>query len=1156
MKSLRKMCGFTPYILVVLLNAITDLGHKIVIQNTVFKVFSGTEQIALTAMVNALLLLPFILLFTPAACIADRFAKSRVIRISAAAAIPLAVLIVIFYHAGLFWPAFLMTFLLAVQSAFYSPAKYGYIKEMTGQEGLAQANAAVQAVTIVAILLGAVIFSVFFEAFLPAIMPDSPHEILKAIAPCGYILVAGTVLETILAFRLPDIRPGDRQVSIDSVKYLRGGYLRDNVKLLKEKQVIWLSIIGLTIFWSVNQVLLATFGAYLKDVAGETNTVVTQGMLALGGLGIIVGSVMAGKVSRNFIETGTIPLGAMGMTVCLFLLPNIESRALLSALLFGYGVCGGLLVVPLNALIQFTARDREMGKILAGNNFLQNIGMLAFLGLTLVMSLAGIGSVPLFYILAAVALGSTIYTLGKLPQSLLRYLLYILFSQRYRLSVSGLNHLPADGGVLLLGNHVSWIDWAVLHLAVPRRLRFVMERSIYERWYLKWLLRRLGMIPISSRGSRQALRDVETALKAGQCVVIFPEGAISRNGQLGEFKRGFEIPARESGCAIVPFYLRGLWGSLFSFAGPRLRETSRIRSFRDVTVCFGPPMAAAPEVKKAVSRLSIAAWKEYSQTFDPLHTAWLKTAKRYPGRRAVADSTGSDMSHRRLLSVCILASRMLRKKTVGQKNVGVLLPASVGGVIANMSLLMLGKTVVNLNYTSGADTLHGILERAHIGTIVTSEAFLARLRGRGIDLSGILQDREVFFMETLRSGIGKGAFIAAMIASQVLPTFVLRRLFFQRVCLDDTAAILFSSGSEGSPKGVMLSHKNIMGNIKQVSCLFNARDHDVFLGTLPLFHAFGLTVTTFMPLIEGIPVVCHPDPTDAYRIGCVAAEYQATFLCATPTFLGLYTRNQKLHRLMFSSLRLVVAGAERLNDETRRAFKEKFGLEVHEGYGTTETTPVATVNTVDVLNTNGFSVQVGSKTGTVGLPLPGSALRVVDPETFEDLPAGEAGLILIGGTQIMKGYFDDEARTRGAIIEQDGIRWYKSGDKGRIDEDGFLVILDRYSRFAKIGGEMVSLAAVEEALLRNAPSGADTVAVAVRDVKKGERIVALVSGMNEPATLRKAMLESGTNPLLVPDKFFAVEEIPKLGTGKKDLAGARAMALEFATGEAGSRLES
>lgn len=1149
MRTLMRIGGFTPYILVVLLNAITDLGHKIIIQNTVFKSFSGTEQIALTAVVNALILLPFIMLFTPSAFIADRFAKNKVIRICAAAAIPLTMLIVVCYHAGLFWPAFGLTLLLAVQSAFYSPAKYGYIKEMTGKEGLAQANAAVQAVTIVAILAGAVIFSVFFESFLTT-GAENPADILKAIAPCGYFLVAGAVLETIIAFRLPEKQAGDPQAMLDSRKYVRGGYLRSNLKLLREKEVIWLSIMGLAIFWSVNQVLLAAFGAYLKDVAGETNTIVAQGMLSLGGLGIILGSYLAGKVSRNYIETGTIPLGAIGMTLSLFLLPTIESRVFLGVLLFVYGICGGMLIVPLNSLIQFSARKENMGKILAGNNFVQNIGMLAFLGLTLVMSMADIGSVPLFYFLAFVVLGGTLYTLYKLPQSLLRYLLHILFSQRYRLSVSGLNNLPSEGGVLLLGNHVSWIDWAVLYLAVPRRLRFVMERSIYERWYLKWFLQRLGVIPISARASKTALKDVAEALNNGECVVIFPEGAISRNGQLGEFKRGFEGPAREANCVIVPFYLRGLWGSAFSFATTRLREMSRIRKTRDVTVCFGETMnheSSALEVKSAVARLSIEAWKEYADTFDTIPVAWLKTAKAHMGRRAVADSTGADLSHRKLLTTCILASRMLGKRTRGQQNVGVLLPASAGGIIGNMALLMLGKTLVNLNYTVGIDTLAKAVQRANIRTVVTSEKFLTRLKAKGFDLTSLFQGVDVFYMEQMREDITKRAFVRTMAMVSLLPVFMVRLLFFRRATMDSTAAILFSSGSEGTPKGVMLTHENIMGNIKQVSSLFNAQNNDVFLGTLPLFHAFGLTVTTFMPLVEGIPVICHPDPTDARKIGRIAAEYQVTFLCATPTFLGLYTRNSRLHRLMFSSLRLVVAGAEKLNEETRVAFKEKFGLDIYEGYGTTETTPVASVNTTDVLNPRDFTVQVGAKPGTVGLPLPGSALRIVDPVTLEDLPAGEAGLILIGGTQIMKGYLDDETKTNEVIVERDGVRWYKTGDKGRIDKDGFLIIMDRYSRFAKIGGEMVSLTAVEEALLGAAPADVDAAAVALPDPRKGERIVALVSGMEDPATLKGLMLEAGVDALSVPSKFFGVEEIPKLGTGKKDLAGAKAMARSLAS---------
>lgn len=1149
MRKLLKIGGFTPYILVVLLNAVTDLGHKIIIQNTVFKCFSGTEQIALTAIVNALILLPFIMLFTPSAYIADRFAKNKVIKFCAAAAVPLTVLIVICYHAGLFWPAFGLTFLLAVQSAFYSPAKYGYIKEMTGKEGLAQANAAVQAVTIIAILSGAVIFSVFFESFLTPEATD-PTSILKAIAPCGYVLVFSSVLETIFAFRLPEKQAGDPQARLDSGKYLRGGYLRSNFSLLRKNEIIWLSILGLAIFWSVNQVLLATFGAYLKNITGETNTVIAQGMLSLGGLGIILGSYLSGKVSRNYIETGTIPLGAVGMTLCLFLLPNIESRIFLGSLLFIYGVCGGLLIVPLSSLIQFSARKENMGKILAGTNFIQNIGMFAFLGLTLFLSTINIGSVPIFYFLAVVVLCGTIYTLYKLPQSLLRYLLHILFSQGYKLSVSGFNNLPADGGVLLLGNHTSWIDWAVLYLAVPRRLRFVMERSIYERWYLKWILKQLGVIPISARASKSALNDVTTALNNGECVVIFPEGALSRNGQLGEFKRGFEGPAQKADCVIVPFYMRGLWGSAFSFATRRLREMSRIRKTRDITVCFGEPMASgstALEVKNAVSKLSIEAWKEYSESFDPIPVAWLKTAKANMGNNAVIDSTGAELSQRKLLTSCILTSHMLKKPTRNQQNVGVLLPASAGGIIGNMALLMLGKTVVNLNYTTGVDTLRSAVKRADIKTVVTSKKFLTKLKAKGFDLSDLFDGVEVFYMEQVRENISKHAFVRTMITASLLPVFMLRLLYFRKVSMDSTAAILFSSGSEGVPKGVMLSHKNIMGNIKQVSSLFNATDDDVFMGILPLFHAFGLTVTTFMPLVEGFPVVCHPDPTDARMVGRIAARHQVTLLCATPTFLGLYTRNSRLNKLMFSSIRLAMSGAEKLNEETRIAFKEKFGLDIYEGYGTTETTPVACVNALDVLNTEDFSIQVGSKPGTVGLPLPGSALRIVDPETLEDLPTGEAGLILIGGTQIMQGYLNDEAKTNDVIVESDGIRWYKTGDKGRIDKDGFLIIMDRYSRFAKIGGEMVSLTAVEDLLLKSAPAGVEVAAVAVPDPKKGERIVAMVSGMDDPASLKGLMLEAGVDTLSVPSAFIGIEEIPKLGTGKKDLVSAKAMALQHVT---------
>jgi len=318
----------------------------------------------------------------------------------------------------------------------------------------------------------------------------------------------------------------------------------------------------------------------------------------------------------------------------------------------------------------------------------------------------------------------------------------------------------------------------------------------------------------------------------------------------------------------------------------------------------------------------------------------------------------------------------------------------------------------------------------------------------------------------------------------------------------------------------------------------------VLLGTLPLFHAFGLTVTSLLPLVEGIPLVCYPDPTNASEIGKLCAQYQAKILCATSTFLRLYNKNKKLHPLMFQSLRLVVAGAEKLNTEVRKDFKAKFGLDIYEGYGVTETTPVASFNLPDVLVPSDWSVQQGTKIGTVGLPLPGTGFKIVDPDTLEELPTGEAGLILIGGPQVMAGYLKNEKKTRAVIVEKDGIRWYKTGDKGQLDEDGFLTILDRYSRFAKIGGEMVSLGAVEEAVglvLDN--KEIEIAAVALPDEKKGEKIVILVSGELELAFLKQKLMEQKVNPLMLPDALIIVDSIPKLGGGKTDFFQAKELAL-------------
>jgi len=1148
MFSVLKIRGFLPYILVVFLNAFNELGHKIIIQNTVFKYFSGTTQIILTAAVNALILLPFVMLFTPAGYLSDKYSKDKVIKLSAVSAFALAILITISFYAGWFKTSFILIFVLAVQAAFLSPAKYGYIKELTGKQNIAIANAFVQAVSISAILLGVFIFSILFEKFYN---PDfrAITDILTSIAPLGYLIIAGTAIETLLAFTLPQKTETNQELSFNRKRYVTGNYLKENLRAIKGNELIWLSIIGLAIFWGINQVVFAAFGAYLKGTANITNTVVAQGLMAIAGIGVIGGSLIAGKVSKNYIETGMIPASAVGITLLLFLLPSTTNISLLAFLFLSYGVMGGMFIVPLNALIQFNAKDKELGKVLAGNNFLQNSVMLSFLILTIFFALKGIDYGPLFKGLFIIALCGTAYTFIKLPQSFIRYLIGTLVSQHYKLQVMGMGNIPSSGGVLMLGNHTSYLDWAIIQMACPRRVRFVMARSFYERWYLKKFLDFFGVVPISHAVSKQAIETIETLLNQGEVVVLFPEGALSRNGQVGVFHQGFELAVKNTEALIIPFYLRGLWGSLYSFATPKHREMSRLKRTRDVSVCFGRPMkkdSTASDVKKAVLELSIYSWMHYTDVLKPVHIQWLKTAKKLKSEESLVDFDGTSFSSYRLLTAAILFSQALKKRVDPDHTIGVLLPTSSGGIIGNLSVLMLGKTVVNLNYTASPASLNQAVEQGNIETILTSQRFLPKLAHKGFPVSEFLSGKNVVFLEDLKSRLSQKSLIKTALLVKVLPTFLLRLFYFKKTPLDAIAAILFSSGSEGVPKGVQLTHRNIVGNIKQVASVLNAREDDVLLGTLPLFHAFGLTVTSLLPLVEGIPLVCYPDPTNASDIGKLCAQYQAKILCATSTFLRLYNKNKKLHPLMFQSLRLVVAGAEKLNSEVREDFKAKFGLDIYEGYGVTETTPVASFNLPDVLVPSDWSVQQGTKIGTVGLPLPGTGFKIVDPDTLEELPTGEAGLILIGGPQVMAGYLKNEKKTQEVIIEKDGIRWYKTGDKGQLDEDGFLTILDRYSRFAKIGGEMVSLGAVEEAVgsvLDN--KEIEIAAVALPDEKKGEKIVLLVSGELELAFLKQKLMEQKVNPLMLPDALIRVDSIPKLGSGKKDLTKAKELALSL-----------
>jgi acyl-[acyl-carrier-protein]-phospholipid O-acyltransferase / long-chain-fatty-acid--[acyl-carrier-protein] ligase len=536
---------------------------------------------------------------------------------------------------------------------------------------------------------------------------------------------------------------------------------------------------------------------------------------------------------------------------------------------------------------------------------------------------------------------------------------------------------------------------------------------------------------------------------------------------------------------------------------------------------------------------SFADWQVYPSKLDPIHVAWLKSAKKSKTAFAVADIEGVEISHKKFLTGVLLFSKKIEAYSPEQ-NVGLLLPSSGGGAIASMAILSLGKTIVNLNFTAGKKALQSAVKLAEVKHIYTSRKFLDKMLERGMDLESFFPNSKLLMLEDIREEISTLCRLRTLLKAILLPASFIQKNYFKEVSMNDTAAILFSSGSEGLPKGIELSHSNIASNAKQAAIELGAVDSDVIMSTLPTFHAFGFAITTLMPLSEGIPIVCHADPKDVSTIASGIQKYSGTILVGTPTFLRMYTISKKVTSESIQSLRLVVAGAEKLRSEVRDGFEEKFNMPVFEGYGTTETSPGASVNLPDLES----PYKLRNRPGTVGKAFSGTEFRIVDPDSLESIPNGEDGLILIGGPQIMKGYLKMPEKTAEVIELIDGYRWYRTGDKGHLDEDGFLTIVDRYSRFAKIGGEMISLTSVEEEILDACnDKDLEIAATCLPDQRKGEKIVLLSTIQIDKSELTKILSDAKINPLYHPSSILVVDEIPKLGSGKTDFGATKKIAL-------------
>jgi acyl-[acyl-carrier-protein]-phospholipid O-acyltransferase / long-chain-fatty-acid--[acyl-carrier-protein] ligase len=707
----------------------------------------------------------------------------------------------------------------------------------------------------------------------------------------------------------------------------------------------------------------------------------------------------------------------------------------------------------------------------------------------------------------------------------------------YRVEALGLEHLP-EGGFLLLPNHITWIDAIVLQLACPRPIRYIIDQEFYNKPILRPFLRIVGCIPIDIRHSRSAIRGATEKLAAGEIVCLFPEGQLTRSGTLLRLRRGYELIAQHANALVVPVWLDRLWGSIFSFQGGKFFTKLPKEIPYRVTVAFGKPLEpAAAEI--ATVREELLKLGEFCYSRRPsldrhLGDVCIRGLKRRRFSTAIIDGMDhSQLSRAKLLGAAAALSRYLREK-FPDRRIAIVLPAGKGSMVANLAVILAAKVTVDLNFTAGRSANESASKNADIRVAITATQFMERVKD-------FPWPQEILKLDQVLPQL-KAQVLFWWMMSIFVPGFLLRRwLQVPKRGGHDEAVLLFTSGSSGEPKGVVLSHRNIVGNVSQFRELLDAKKEDAILATLPFFHSFGCTVTLWFPLMEGIRIVTYPTPLEVAKNASLIEKYKLTLLLATPTFLRGYLRKAEPQQLR--SLRLIITGAEKLPLDLAKAFEERFQQHVFEGYGLTETSPVVSVNLPEPEPTRpGEQVQPSSRLGSVGKMAPGIAAEIREPETGKKLSLHETGMVWFRGVNIFEGYLHDEKRTADVLHDS----WLKTGDIGRFDEDGFLYIEGRLSRFSKIGGEMVPHESIEHKIIDLfGLAGRDERAIAimgVQDEAKGEALVLLSAVDVDLAQLRDKLRDAGVPNLWIPKKVCRVEAIPVMASGKLDLRKCQALA--------------
>lgn len=1110
---------FLPMFLVQFLGTLTDNLFR----NAIFVLV--TFQLAASQGVNAplvvsvgtgLFMLPYFLFSATAGAVVDRFAKTRLVQILKFVELLLAISAGAALVSGNVTSMLAVLFLLGMQATFFGPVKYSILPQLVHADELIAANGYVEGGTFLAILLGTIAGG--------EIVTFEHGSLIVAI-----LMVVVSFTGWVISYTVPRVGASDPTLKI-SKRILSATWplLRDAAG----NRPVWRAILGISWFWFVGAIFLSVLPNYVKDVLNGDPQLVTF-LLTIFSIGIAVGSVGCSRLLRGRVDARYVPLGGLVMGAAIGaiywlsagLAANPSGTSIMSFLNNGRGIAitaafflftaaGGVFTVPLYAILQARSEESHRARIVAANNIVNALFMVASSGFTFAMFKYGYRVTDIFLITAILSLIVAIYICGLLPQPVAKGFFRILLRLAYGVKVNGLeNFKQVEGkGAVFVVNHTSLIDGLLIAAFLPDYPTFAINTFIARSRLVKIFL---GLVEhyLIDPTNPLALKSLVHVVESGRHVVIFPEGRITMTGALMKIYEGPGVIASNAKAPIVPVRIDGAQYTPFSY----LRGKVRHKLFPQIDITILPPIKLETE-SNLTSRqrrqtigdqlYDIMADMMFAtcDTGRTLYEALLEARDLNGGHtKIIEDIDRRPMSYDRLITTSRILGRRFARVSATGEIVGVMLPNGIGVAAVFFGLLGFGRVPAMLNFTSGIANMSAACKAAKIKSVITSRKFVA-LAELTATVDALAKDVTIIYLEDTTKEIGPLAKLRGSLGARAC----YRKL---KIKPDDAAVVLFTSGSEGTPKGVVLSHRNILANRYQLSARIDFNATDIVFNALPVFHSFGLTAGLLLPILSGVRTFLYPSPLHYRIISELVYDTNSTILFGTDTFLNGYAR--MAHAYDFYSVRYVFAGAEKVKDETRRAWHDKFGVRILEGYGATETAPTLAINT-----------PMHARAGTVGRLLPGIEHRL-EPVTGVEV----GGRLMVHGPNVMLGYLKGD---QPGILQPPEGGWYDTGDIVEIDPQGFVKIVGRVKRFAKIAGEMVSLNAVETYIQALYPDKAVAV-VATPDEKKGEQLVLFTNG---DTVTREAILERARSlklaELMIPRNIIKLDQIPVLGTGKTD----------------------